>query len=372
MKRVVTCVLLTALLFGTMETALKIGGSTFDSVQLTFLRFMIGGLILLPMGIKEAHESGYSLTAGDIRWLTLVGAMGIPISMLCFQLGVERCNAATAAALICMNPLFTMVIAHIFTEEKMTSRKALAFAVGIVAGVFLIRPWDVEPGNTIPGIILMLVAAVTFAAYTVMGKRSIARVGTFMQTSVSFILGSLILLVVLVFTGRPILAGITANPLVVLYSGIFVTGLGYLFYFIAIKYSDATTGSLAFFIKPAIAPIFAITILGESIEWNTVVGILFLLTASVITLTGEKNKVAEGAGVQEMETAREVAQEAERGLEREAARDLTAIEAAEEKELAHIEAAEAAARQKHQEHKEHRAQEHQERKERKALRAEKA
>ena len=65
--------------------------------------------------------------------------------------------------------------------------------------------------------------------------------------------------------------------------------------------------------------------------------------------------MAEGAGNQEMETAREVAQEAERGLEREAAREFTAIESAQEDELAHIEAAEAAARQKHQERKERKA-----------------
>ena len=47
MKKVVVCVCLTAFLFGTMEVALKTGGGNMDSVQLTFLRFMIGGLMNL-------------------------------------------------------------------------------------------------------------------------------------------------------------------------------------------------------------------------------------------------------------------------------------------------------------------------------------
>lgn len=284
MKKVVGCICLTAFLFGTMEVALKTGGASLDSVQLTFLRFLIGGLILIPFAIHESRKLQYKITGRDMGWLFLVGVMGIPVSMLCFQLGVERCNAATAAALICLNPLFTMIIAHLFTSEKMDKAKAMACLVGLIAAVFLICPWDVQAGNTVFGMILMLVASITFAAYTVMGKKTIAKIGTFTQTSISFILGSLVLLVVIIVTGRPVLEGVAANLPVVLYAGIFVTGLGYMFYFLAIRFSDATTGSIAFFIKPAIAPFFAMAILGESIYWNTIVGILLLLSASVITL----------------------------------------------------------------------------------------
>lgn len=284
MKKVVVYICITAFLFGTMEVALKTAGSGMDSLQLTFLRFMIGGLILLPLGIGEARQRGTKVSLSDMAWLLGVGAMGIPISMLCFQLGVERRNAATASSLICLNPLFTMVIAHIFTSEKMNKAKGISFAIGLVAAVFMIRPWDIQEGNTIVGIVLMLAASITFAAYTVMGKRSIGRLGTFTQTSISFILGSLILLAVILFTGRPVIQGVADNWLVVAYVGIFVTGLGYMFYFLAIRHSDATTGSIAFFIKPAIAPVLAVMLLHEAVYWNTIVGVALLIFASLITL----------------------------------------------------------------------------------------
>ncbi|MCI7327950.1 MAG: DMT family transporter [Hornefia butyriciproducens] len=292
MKKVVVCVCLTAFLFGTMEVALKTGGGNMDSVQLTFLRFMIGGLILAPFGIVEARKNSLRITKGEAGWLFLVGVMGIPVSMLCFQLGVERCNAATAAALICLNPLFTMVIAHLFTSEKMDRVKSAAFVIGLVAAVFMIRPWDVQEGNTIPGIVLMLIASVTFAAYTVMGKRTVGRIGTFAQTSISFILGSLVLLAVIAGTGRPVMDGVADNWMIVAYCGIFVTGLGYLFYFIAIRCSDATTGSIAFFIKPAIAPFLAVLLLNETVYWNTIVGIVLLVSASFLTLYDARRGLA--------------------------------------------------------------------------------
>ena len=76
------------------------------------------------------------------------------------------------------------------------------------------------------------------------------------------------------------LDGVTDNIPIILYTGIFVTGLGYYSYFRSIKLSDATTGSFAFFLKPALAPIIAVIVLKETILWNTLAGIGIILIAS--------------------------------------------------------------------------------------------
>ena len=46
-----------AFLFATMEVALKFAGSTFNSLQLTFLRFFIGGLFLLPFALRDLKSA---------------------------------------------------------------------------------------------------------------------------------------------------------------------------------------------------------------------------------------------------------------------------------------------------------------------------
>lgn len=284
MKKVVIYVILTAFFFGTMEVALKVAGNSLDPVQMTFLRFLIGGLVLAPLGWSDLRKRGTKFSRGDVIWLGAVGIMGVSISMLAFQYAVGYCNAATASSIICLNPLFTMFIAHLFTSEKMDRAKWMACGLGLVAAVFMIRPWDVQPGNTPQGLVLALVAASTFGAYTVMGKRTVGRIGSLAQTSVSFLIGSAVLLVIMLFTGRPIVAGVMDNWLLVAYIGIVVTGVGYICYFTAIRYSDATTGAIAFYIKPAIAPVLAVIFLGEHIYWNTVVGVLLLIGASVLIL----------------------------------------------------------------------------------------
>ncbi|MBE5035162.1 DMT family transporter [Gallibacter intestinalis] len=282
-------VIMAAFLFGTMEIALKIAGSSIDSFQLTAVRFFIGGLLLLPFAIKEMRDNDIRLDIKQFLYLGLVGIICIPVSMLIFQIGVLKSNAATASVLISMNTLFTLIFARIIDNEKISRNKIIAIFVGIIGALFMIKPWDMQEGNTVLGVVLVLIGAAAFGLYTVMGKKATDQVGIFVQTSFSFIEGSIVLAVINLIIGKPIIAGINMdNILPVLYVSVFVTGLGYLFYFIAIKYSNAVTGSVTFFIKPAIAPILAVLILHESIYWNSIVGIILVLIASFVNLRENK------------------------------------------------------------------------------------
>ena len=283
-------VILTALLFSTMEVACKVAGNNLDPFQLTFLRFLIGGLILLPFGIAEMKKKGIKLEAKDLLKLLGVGTIGIPISMVLFQIGIMNNNASSASVMFSINPLFTMVCAHLLTSEKVTKQRLLALMVGIVGLVFIIRPWDVQEGNTVFGAAMLLLAAITFGFYTVTGKMVSQKIGSVAQAAISFLLGAAVLLVVIILMGRPVLDGVADNIPIVLYTGIFVTGLGYYAYFTSIKLSDATTGSFAFFLKPALAPIIAVIILKETILWNTFVGIGFILIASYMNIRFQKKK----------------------------------------------------------------------------------
>lgn len=288
MKKVYLGIVMAAFLFGTMEVALKTAGSNLDSFQLTALRFLIGGILLLPFALKELRENHIKLCIKDFAYLGLVGIVCIPVSMLFFQMGVVKSNASTASVLISMNPLFTLVFARVFDNEKITKNKMLAIVTGLLGAVFMIKPWDMQEGNTFEGITLVIIAAVAFGLYTVLGKKATQKIGLFAQTSISFIEGSVVLLIIIKLMNKPITAGMADNWQVLLYVSVFVTGLGYMFYFLAIKYSDATTGAITFFIKPAIAPIMAVIILDEKIMINSVIGIGLVLLASFINLRESK------------------------------------------------------------------------------------
>ncbi|MDR1815314.1 MAG: DMT family transporter [Clostridiales Family XIII bacterium] len=293
MKKLYLYIVLSALFFGSMEVALKLAGGALDPFQITFLRFLIGGLLLTPFAAHERRgmraAGGEPLTPRLWLWVAFLGAVNVPFCMIFFQLGVLHSNAATAAVIFSCNPVFTMFFAHALTpDDKMNRRKALALAIGIAGLVFMIRPWDLQPGNTFLGAALSLAAAAVFALYGVLNAKTLVRVGTFTQTASSFVIGALILLALLPPLGRPIFAGFTDNLPILVYTSVVVTGGGYLFYFLALKKSSPSTAAIVFFLKPVIAPVFAVLVLAEQITWNMYCGIALILAASYILLFRKK------------------------------------------------------------------------------------
>ena len=284
MRKAYLFVIITALLFGTMEVSCKIGGNDLDPFQLTFLRFLIGGVVLLPFAAGQMRKRGVRLKGRDILVLAGVGIVGVTISMSLFQISIMMCNASTVSVLICVNPFFTMVFAHFMTSEKLNREKFVILAVALAGIFFMLRPWDIQAGNSWAGMLLMIVSAMFFGLSTVLGKVSQERLGPIAQTSISFLLGAGALLILMLFMGRPVIAGTADNIPIILYTGVMVTGLGYYCYFRSIELSDASTGSFAFFLKPAIAPVIAVIVLHETILWNTVIGIILVLLASLLNI----------------------------------------------------------------------------------------
>ena len=284
--QVVIYIILSAFIFSTMEVALKLSGAQFDPLQLTALRFFIGGLCLLPLAVSGLRQRSVTLTKSDFAYLIFLGVFCICVSMMFFQFGVMNSNASTAAVIFSCNPMFTMAFAHFLTEEKFTKRKGVALAVSMVGLVIIARPWDLAPGNTAKGLLFTVSAALTFGLYSAIGKKRIGRIGGLPQTSISFIFGSIVLLAATGAMGRPVFSGISMdNILLLLYLG---TGLGYLFYFKAIEVGSAAKGSIVFFLKPMISPIIALVMLKETITLNTVIGVAILLVGSCINMTGQK------------------------------------------------------------------------------------
>ena len=291
MKKLVLYIFISAGLFSTMEVVLKIAGNQLDAFQLTFIRFLIGGLFLLPFALFEIRRYHTVFTKRDFLHMLLMGVVCICISMIFFQLGVENSKASTAAVIFCINPMFTMIFVHFMTEEKLNRNKLIALSIGLLGIIFMINPLKMDAGNSPLGVCLSIAAALTFGLYSAMGRTSVRRLRGMTQTSISFLLGSIVMLPILLIMNRPIVTGVTVDNIwMVLYIGIMITGFGYLFYFLAMEVSDAATASIVFFVKPALAPVIAVITLHEVIKVNGYIGILLIFIGSYINLREQKAK----------------------------------------------------------------------------------
>lgn len=297
-------IILAAVIFSTMEITGKLAVGL-NPLQLNFLRFLIGGVILLPLAIKEMKKKGVKLKKDDFYYFLCTGLFCVVISMSFFQLALVYTKASTVAIIFSSNPVFVILFAYLFLHENLTRNTIISVLLSLVGIVCILNPFGTS--GDMKGVVLSILSAITFSLYSVMGKKRSSKYGSIALNCITFLVGDVIMLVIILvsklsairsminpegsfkfMSDIPIVAGINhLNIVPLIYLGIIVTGFGYMFYFLAMDKTSATTASVVFFIKPALAPILALIILGEQIPLNTVVGICLMLIGSYFSLTAK-------------------------------------------------------------------------------------
>jgi len=310
MKRGYLYIALAAFLFSTMEIALKLYSLGLNPIQLNLLRFSVGALVLLLPSIRSLRKRGARLGGSDIAFFALTGFLCVVVSMTLYQLAVIQGRASLVAVLFSCNPVFVIPLAALFLGERLTGKTLLSLAASLAGMALIAVPLFAGSGGDGQAMVFALLSAFVFALYGVVGKSRTSRYGGLALTCLSFIMGCLELLVLVaishiapvasalraaglsVFAAIPIFRGFSLSGLPgFLYIAVFVTGLGYAFHFLGIDTMGATKGSFVFFIKPALAPLLALAILGEALSPAMIGGILLILAGSGVALIPGKKAV---------------------------------------------------------------------------------
>lgn len=301
MKRGYLYIAVTTLLFSSMEVALKLVSGQFNPIQMTFSRFFVGGLILIPLAVRTLKSRGVKIDGAALRSFALLGLMGVAVSMTFYQLSVMRIKASVVGVLFSSNPIFVTLFAFLLLHESISKNQIAGLALDVAGIAVIIQPWNLKLDLT--GVLCVLIATLLFALYGVCGKRQCARFGGIVVTCFGFLSGSVEMMaaaalthipaVSSVLTGAglklfadiPFFSGYTLASLpAVLFVFIAVTGIGFTCYFLAMETTSAQQASLVFFFKPALAPILAFFFLHEDIPGSMLAGIGLILCGSLASL----------------------------------------------------------------------------------------
>lgn len=301
MKKGYVYIILTTLFFSSMEISLKTVTNDFNPLQITLSRFFVGGLVLLPFAIKKLKSLNLSITKSDLKYFAFLGFMCVVVSMSLYQLAVLNTKASVVAVLFSCNPVFVMLLAYLILKEKIYRHNVISLILEVLGIIVIINPLHTK--LTLSGIFLTLSSAIIFSMYTVFGKRKTLKFGGIVVTCFSFIFGSIEMLILVLlskinfiadilnknklhaFANIPLFSGYTLHNMpIMIYVFVFVTGIGYALYFMAMEATSTSLTSLVFFFKPVISPILALLILKEIIPINMVIGILFIVLGSIISI----------------------------------------------------------------------------------------
>ena len=80
-----------------MEVMLRYTRGLFAPMQITYLRFLIGGIALIPFAIASLKKHGARLKAGDLAYFALTGFMCVAFSMVMYQMAILYSSASFVA-----------------------------------------------------------------------------------------------------------------------------------------------------------------------------------------------------------------------------------------------------------------------------------
>jgi Predicted permeases len=288
-----------------MEIALKIAGGQFNPIELNFIRFLIGGLALLPFTILYLKKNNVHIDRSGWFKIALTGFVIVVLSMTLYQLSIGMTKASVIAIMLSANPIFGLIIGFVFLKEKLSRTNVLALILTLVGLLVIINPFHLSGAM---GIILGLLSSIIFGIYGVMSRVYGGKLGLngLSMTCLAFLFGATELGILMGITHIPAVAeaipsgfsefsripyfqGISLQTLpLILYISVLVTGVAFGLYFLSMEKVGILQASLIFLVKPALAPVLALLVLGESMTANTIVGIVIILLGSLITLIGEK------------------------------------------------------------------------------------
>ena len=287
MKKGILFAALTALLFVTLEPVSKLIAEDVTPFAITLWRFIIGSVMMLPFAIMKIKKEQIKVTGKDIALIAILGVFIVCLSMIALQIGVKKADSPALIAIIfSSNSIFTILFSLFILKDKITVNKAIALMLGIVGVLFCA---DFSKGTNLESVAYAVFASLSFSLYTVLSKKFTKKFGGIIQTSFGFLCGSVVLLAFMLVMG--VVTGDAAYNIIpsvidvnvvlnLVYLGIFVTGLGYLFYFKAMEHGGAIMASLAFFIKPVLTPFVTLVVNGIVPTWNVYVAVVCIVAAS--------------------------------------------------------------------------------------------
>ena len=275
------CCIIAIFFFSTIEVVGKSIGAEISPYGITAWRFLIGGLLILPLAVKENRQLKITLTRKDYLKFALAGFLNVCISMLFLQLSIFYGKAVLSAVIVSTNTLFVALFAFLFLRERISRLHIVGLGLGLLGLFFIIygeRVLLMQSRNLVLGVAFGVAAALTFALYTVYSKQLVLRFGNLTTLCLAFIFGAILLFTYSAATGKAILFAPTMkNITLILYLSAFVTGLAYILYFAAIKQIGAAKASLYFFLKPAVAAILAWLIHKETVNLMQFAGIVIIM-----------------------------------------------------------------------------------------------
>ncbi len=291
--------LITSILWGTLPIALKGLLQDMDAISISWYRFFVAALITGLFLIRKRTLPKITLIKSKkIIVLFIIVAVGLVANYLFYLMGLDWVTPSAAQVVIQLAPLFLLLGGLIIFKEKFNTQQwigSVIFFTGLL--LFFNHRMDTlfsGQSHYFWGIILIIIAAITWAAYALAQKQLLMDYSSQQIMFVVYLAGGLFLIPGVHFSSLTQLS--TLQWWLLIYCCL-NTLIAYGSFAEALEHWEASRVSAMLSITPLLTIIFAyIThhffpsyIEIESLNWLSLLGGMILVAgASIAALSGKK------------------------------------------------------------------------------------
>lgn len=279
-------------------------------IALCLALILIWGSAFNFVGVAVDHISPYWLTAwrlvvaaifltlyalvtgdrfpklSDPRWLwySALGLTGAVIPFLLMAKGQLTVDSGLTAVIVGAMPLITIVLAHFFTDEKLTLFKILGFVIGFLGVAVLFMPDEIGIGITGQwGAQLVILGAAFCYAFTTVAAKRAPETGPAVGSAIMMIAASVAgLISAMVYDPGGYVPNRTALT-IILILGFGSTGIATMLYLIFIdKVGPSAMARLNYF-PPVVSVIFGVWFLSEPFTWKLLVAFIMIIIGVMVS-----------------------------------------------------------------------------------------
>lgn len=270
------------IIWGTSYTFIKAALEGLSPTQLVLARLGLGLVFLIA--VLALWSIGLPRIGKVWGHMAVSSALGMVIPFLLLGYGEQHTSAAMAGMLIAVLPLATLAAVTVFLPaERVSRRKLYGFLLGFAGVALIVAPWEGAPGE-LTGQVAVIGAALSYAAQTVYIRKFLVPHGLspVAQASGQVIMALVLQTVTLPAFGWEAMSFSWPVVVSVVLLGVFGTGAAYVLYFRLITDLGAATASSVNYLVPVVGAVASTTLLGDSISWNMVAGVVIVMAGLAI------------------------------------------------------------------------------------------
>lgn len=282
LANLVVLVLLGAI-WGASFLFIKLGLESFPPATLVALRLAGGALVLVLAMLAQGHRFPAARRAwGD---MLLVGVVGMVVPFVLISWGEQHISSGLAAILVATTPLFTLLLAFVWTrDEHLGLLRSLGVLLGFVGVALAVQVQQLSLfSSSAYGLLAVLGAALCYGFAAIYGRRAFHGLPPIVPAAGTMSGGLLCIVpVALLVDGLPA-AWPTGSALVgVLGLAFLSTACAYILYYWILGRIGSSRTTMVTYLVPIFALVFGWLWLDEHITVYTIAGLLLVLAGIMI------------------------------------------------------------------------------------------